>query len=64
MAITRQDYKYIHNTFGVGSDQQKTNKMQVGYCVTNLLAELSESNIYNPLFPEYYGVIEKPIESK
>lgn len=55
MAITRQDYKYVHNTLDIRSNKQSDGSLGVGSIVKNLLPELCQENIYNPNYTEYYG---------
>lgn len=55
MAITRQDYKYVHNTLDMRSNKQSDGSLGVGSIVKNLLPELCQENIYNPNYTEYYG---------
>ena len=55
MAITRQDYKYVHNTLDRRENKQSDGSLGVGSVVKNLLPELRQENIYNPNYTEYYG---------
>lgn len=55
MAITRQDYKYVHNTLDRRVNKQSDGSLSVGSVVKNLLPELRQENIYNPNYTEYYG---------
>lgn len=60
MAIDRKDYQYIHNTLEKKSIASNDNTLKVGSKVKNLLLELSEENIWNGDFQDYYG--SKPPE--
>ena len=55
MAIDRKDYQYIHNTLEKKSIASNDNTLKVGSKVKNLLLELSEENIWNGDFQDYYG---------
>ena len=55
MAIDRKDYQYIHNTLDKKSIASNDNTLKVGSKVKNLLLELSEENIWNGDFQDYYG---------
>ena len=55
MAIDRKDYQYIHNTLEKKSIASNDNTLKVGSQVKNLLLELSEENIWNGDFQDYYG---------
>ena len=55
MAIDRKDYQYIHNTLEKKSIASNDNTLKVGSKVKNLLLELSEENIWNGDFRDYYG---------
>lgn len=56
MAITRQDYKFIHNTLEKGSGKQDDGELKLGAVVKNLITDLSLENIINMECPEYYSV--------
>lgn len=55
MAMTREDYKYVHNTLGGITNKIDDGTLKIGSKVNNLLLELSDENIYNANYPEYYG---------
>ena len=55
MAINRQDYKCIYNSFSKTQNKETTNELGIGSVVKNLVVDLNEENIYNPNFPDYYG---------
>lgn len=55
MAINRQDYKCIYNSFSKTQNKEVTNELGIGSVVKNLVVDLNEENIYNPNFPDYYG---------
>ena len=55
MAITRQDYQYIRNTLPNGTSKNSDGTLTIGETVTNLVPELSEKNLYNPNYTDYYG---------
>ena len=55
MAINRQDYKCIYNSFSKTQNKETTNELGIGSVVRNMVVDLNEENIYNPNFPDYYG---------
>ena len=59
MAITRQDYQYIHNTLEKSSNINSNSRLKIGSQIENLLPEVKEENIWNSDFQDYYGS-EKP----
>lgn len=59
MAITRNDYKYIHNTLGKKQTSiADDGKLKLGAGVKNLLTPLDSNHLYNPVFSEFYPTIE------
>lgn len=55
MAINRQDYQYIRNTIPGQQNPLSSNKLGIGVTVRNLVAEMTQSSIYNPNYVDYYG---------
>lgn len=55
MAINRQDYQYIRNTIPGQQNKISDGTLEVGVTVKNLVPELSDKNVFNPNYPEFYG---------
>lgn len=62
MAITRNDYKYIHNTLPKREVERDDGTLKVGAAVKNLITPLNDATVYNPSFPEFYPEVEKDFE--
>jgi hypothetical protein len=59
MAITRNDYKYIHNTLGKKQTSiADDGKLKLGAGIKNLLTPLDSDHLYNPVFGDFYPTIE------
>ena len=55
MAITRQDYQYVHNTLNKTNNIQSDGVIGIGSYVNNLVPDLSENNIYSPYLSDNPG---------
>ena len=59
MAISRNDYKYIHNTLGKKQTSiADDGKLKLGAGIKNLLTPLDSNHLYNPVFSNFYPTIE------
>ena len=61
MAITKQDYRYVHNTLNKTQNYQGDNELKIGVKVSNLLPSMTDENIFNRSYSNYYGMAEQRI---
>lgn len=59
MAITKQDYRYVHNTLNKTQNYQGDNELKIGVKVSNLLPSMTDENIFNRSYSNYYGMAEQ-----